>query len=166
MTTPDPATAALDGGCDCRAIRYRLHARPLFVHCCHCRWCQRETGSAFAINALIERDRVELLAGEPELVHTPSASGIGQRIARCPACRLAVWSHYGGAGERIAFVRVGTLDDPDACPPDIHIFTSTKQPWVLLPPDVPAVPEYYRASERWPAESIARRAAMSPPREA
>ena len=108
-------------------------ARPLFVHCCHCRWCQRETGSAFVLNALIETDRVELLAGEPELVLTPSNSGKGQRIARCPVCRIALWSHYAGGGDLFRFVRVGTLDDPDRFPPDIHIFTSTKQPWVILP---------------------------------
>ena len=77
-----------EGGCDCRAVRYRLEDVPLFVHCCHCRWCQRETGSAFVLNAMIESDRVRLLAGEPEEVLTPSASGKGQRIARCPACRI------------------------------------------------------------------------------
>ncbi|GAB4118311.1 MAG: GFA family protein [Rubrivivax sp.] len=149
-----------DGGCDCRAVRYRMRARPLFVHCCHCRWCQRESGSAFALNALIESDRLELLAGEPELVDTPSASGRGQLIARCPTCRVALWSHYAGAGRAASFVRVGTLDDPDAMPPDIHIFTASKQPWVQLPPGTPAVPEYYDLREHWPPESLARRAAM------
>ena len=149
-----------DGGCTCRAVRYRLTSRPLFVHGCHCRWCQRETGSAFAINAMIESDRLQLLEGEPETVLTPSASGRGQKIVRCRHCRVALWSHYAGAGDAVKFVRVGTLDDPDRFPPDIHIFTSTKQPWVVLPPGVPAVPEYYRASEHWPAESLARRAAL------
>lgn len=148
---------AFDGGCDCRGVRYRLRSRPLFVHCCHCRWCQRETGSAFALNAMIEADRVELLAGTPELVDTPSASGRGQLIARCPACRLALWSHYAGAGRSVSFVRVGTLDDPDVMPPDIHIFTDSKQPWVQLPPGTPAVPEYYDRDQHWPAESLARR---------
>ena len=149
-----------DGGCDCRAIRYRMHGRPLFVHGCHCRWCQRETGSAFAINALIEAERVELLSGTPDLVETPSASGNGQRIARCPACRIAVWSHYAGGGDRFAFVRVGTLDDPDCFPPEIHIFTASKQPWVILPDGVPAVPEYYDRKLHWPAESLERRKAL------
>ena len=106
-----------DGGCDCRGVRYRMHGRPLFVHCCHCRWCQRETGSAFVLNAMIETARVTLLAGEPDIVLTPSESGGGQRIARCRTCRIAVWSHYSGGGERIRFVRVGTLDDPDRFPP-------------------------------------------------
>ena len=132
-----------DGGCDCRAVRYRLTATPLFVHCCHCRWCQRETGSAFALNAMIETERVQLLAGEPERVPTPSSSGKGQQIARCPHCRIALWSHYSGAGDAISFVRVGTLDAPDRFPPDIHIFTASKQPWVLLPSGVPAMAEYY-----------------------
>jgi hypothetical protein len=154
------APEAFEGGCDCREVRYRLTSRPMFVHCCHCRWCQRESGASFALNALIESDRVELLHGEPEVVHTPSNSGRGQRIARCPKCRIALWSNYAGAGEAIRFVRVGTLDDPDAFPPDIHIFTATRQPWVVLPPGVPAVPEYYKSSEMWPAESLARRAAV------
>ena len=157
--TRDPSLP-LDGGCTCGAVRYRMTTIPLFVHCCHCTWCQRETGSAFAINAMIEADRVTLLKGEPEPVNTPSNSGKGQKIARCPTCRVAVWSHYAGAGERVCFVRVGTLDAPDRLPPDIHIFTSTKQRWVVLPPGTPAVAEYYQASRHWPEESLDRRAAL------
>jgi hypothetical protein len=128
----------------------------MFVHCCHCRWCQRETGSAFALNAMLERDRVELLSGEAETVDTPSNSGKGQKIVRCPRCRVAVWSHYAGAGEAVCFVRVGTLEEPDRVPPDIHIFTSSKLPWVVLPEGVPAVPEYYSARDYWPAASLER----------
>ena len=154
------ATSPHDGGCTCRAVRYRLSSGPLFVHCCHCRWCQRETGSAFALNAMIEADRVQLVIGEVEVVDTPSLSGKGQKVSRCPRCRVAVWSNYAGAGEAVRFVRVGTLDEPDRLPPDIHIFTASKQPWVVLPPDMPAVPEYYKASERWPPDSLARRAAL------
>jgi hypothetical protein len=160
-STSDPRAFA-EGGCTCRAVRYRLTSRPLFVHCCHCRWCQRETGTAFALNALIERDRVQLLASEPETVLTPSESGVGQRIVRCPACRIAVWSHYGhGAlSDAVRFVRVGTLDDPDLLPPDIHIFTMSKQPWVKLDPAVPAVHEYYDPATLWPPESRERRRAL------
>jgi hypothetical protein len=159
MTTRDD-DRPLEGGCDCRLVRYRLTSRPLFVHCCHCRWCQRETGSAFALNAMIETDRVQRMAGEAELVPTPSASGKGQTIARCPRCRLALWSHYAGGGHAVSFVRVGTLDEPDRLPPDIHIFTSSKQPWVVLPPGTPAVPEYYDRRQYWPDESLARREAL------
>ena len=149
-----------EGGCDCREVRYRLASRPMFVHCCHCRWCQRETGASFALNALIESDRVELLHGEPEIVDTPSNSGKGQKIARCPKCRIALWSNYGGAGDVVRFIRVGTLDNPDAFPPDIHIFTASKQPWVVIPPGARAMPEYYKSSEVWPKESLERRAAV------
>ena len=156
----------LEGGCTCRHIRYRMESEPLFVHCCHCRWCQRETGASFALNAMIEAGRVTLLAGEPELVDTPSASGMGQRIARCPKCRVAVWSHYAGAGPVVRFVRVGTLDEPDRLPPDVHIFTASKQPWVLIPPGTPSVPEYYEREKLWPAESLARRQAILPQIEA
>ena len=151
----------MEGGCDCGKTRYRLTSRPLFVHCCHCRWCQRETGAAFALNAMIEADRVELLGGAPEAVTTPSNSGKGQKIWRCPDCKIALWSNYGGAGEKVHFVRVGTLDNPDLLPPDIHIFTSTKQPWVILPEGTPAFPEYYDYREEWPPESIERRKALS-----
>ncbi len=155
-----------EGGCDCRHVRYRLLTRPLFVHGCPCRWCQRDSGAAFALNARIESDRVQPLAGAPELVLTPSDSGLGQRIARCPQCRLALWSHYAGSGPAVSFVRVGTLDDPDLLPPDVHIFTASKQPWVQLAPGTPAVPEYYDRDQLWPAESLARRAAILPQIEA
>lgn len=150
----------LEGGCGCRTVRYRMLTAPLFVHCCHCSWCQRETGSAFALNAMIESDRVEILSGEVELIDTPSNSGKGQKIARCPTCRIALWSNYAGAGPSFRFVRVGTLDDARSIRPDIHIFTSTKQPWVILPPDVPAMPEYYDRERYWPPESLARRVAL------
>jgi hypothetical protein len=152
----------IEGGCDCRGIRYRMETAPLFVHCCHCRWCQRESGASFALNAMIETERLTLLCGEPEHMLTPSESGLGQTIVRCPVCRIALWSHYAGAGTILAFVRVGTLDDPDRFPPDVHIFTTTKQPWVILPPGVPAVAEYYERDRLWPAESLARRDHLLP----
>lgn len=155
---PSHSVYPLTGGCDCRQVRYRMESAPLFVHCCHCRWCQRETGASFALNALIEADRVTLLGAEPEIIDTPSASGRGQKIARCPTCRIAVWSSYSSPLYR--FVRVGTLDTPDVVPPDIHIFTASKQPWVLLPPGVPAMSEYYDLNQYWPAQSLARRQAL------
>jgi hypothetical protein len=149
-----------DGGCTCRQVRYRMTSRPMVVHCCHCTWCQRETGSSFALNAMIESDRVVLQSGEPEMVDTPSNSGKGQKIARCPTCRIALWSHYAGAGSAIRFVRVGTLDEPARLPPDIHIFIATKQPWVVLPGGARAFAEYYKSAEEWPKESLERRAAV------
>jgi hypothetical protein len=114
-----------DGGCTCRFVRYRMASKPLIVHCCHCRWCQRESGASFALNALIEADRVQLLHGDVEVITTPSKSGNGQKIARCPKCRIAVWSNYYQAGDVIRFIRVGTLDEPDRLPPDIHIYQAT-----------------------------------------
>ncbi len=149
-----------EGGCTCRQVRYRMTSNPMIVHCCHCRWCQRETGSAFVINAMIEADRVAVLTGEVEIIDTPSESGHGQRISRCPKCHVAVWSNY--SSDAIHCVRVGTLDDPDRLPPDIHIFTASKQPWVVLPPDIPVVEEYYETSNMWPADSLARLVAVMP----
>ena len=159
---PGTADFPAHGGCDCGSVRYRLETPPLFVHCCHCRWCQRESGASFALNAMIEADRVTNLGVEPEVVHTPSESGAGQKIARCPKCRVAVWSHYAGTGPVTRFVRVGTLDNPDLLSPDIHIFTRSMQPWIMLPGGVPAVPEYYEREQYWPPESLARREKMLP----
>ncbi len=154
-----------EGGCTCRALRYRMTSAPMFVHCCHCRWCQRETGASFALNALIEADRVHLLQGAPEVIDTPSASGTGQQISRCPQCRIALWSNYAGAGDAVRFIRVGTLDEPDRLPPDVHIFTASKQPWVLLDPRVPAVAAYYRTADVWSAASLERRRALQAARQ-
>ena len=163
MTGPEVGKVMpLDGGCDCRHVRYRMTTRPLIVHCCHCSWCQRESGAAFALNAMIEADRVRLLSGEVRLVDTPSASGEGQKIARCPRCLIALWSHYAGAGPILSFVRVGTLDEPDRLPPEIHIFTSTKQAWLQIPAGTPAVAGYYDREKYWSAESLARSRAILP----
>jgi hypothetical protein len=151
--------APLAGGCSCGAVRYRMITMPMFVHCCHCRDCQRQTGSAFVLNALSEADRVEVLAGAPEPVSMPTDSGRPHDIYRCPACRVAVWSDYGRRGVML-FVRVGTLDDPAAITPDVHIYTRSKLPWVELPEGVPAFETYYDLKTLWPAESLKRREAL------
>ena len=141
----------LEGGCACGAVRYRLASDPLFVHCCHCLNCQRQTGSAFAINMLIEADRLEVLAGELQPVDAPRDDGSMQRIYRCPSCQIAVYSEY--TRPEVRFVRAGTLDAPSSVAPDIHIFTKSKLPWVTLPESVPAVEVYYDRKKMWPAES-------------
>ena len=144
------------GGCTCGQVRYQLKQKPLYVHCCHCRWCQRETGSSFALNAMIEADSVELLTGQVEQTTIPTNSGKGQKFSRCPNCRVTLWSNYGGAGDLFHFVRVGSLDNPDLVPPDIQIFTSSKQPWVELQQNIPAVAEFYDRKAYWPEASLAR----------
>jgi len=148
----------LTGGCSCGAIRYRLRSAPMFVHCCHCKDCQRQTGSAFVLNALFEADRVEIVSGAPEGVTMPTESGRPHDIYRCRECRIALWSTYGGRPQ-IRFVRVGTLDEPSALPPDVHIYTRSKLPWVKLPESTPAFEAYYDSKLLWPAESLARRSA-------
>ncbi|APW44844.1 GFA family protein [Rhodoferax saidenbachensis] len=163
---PLPVIYPLEGGCGCKAVRYRMTMAPMFVHCCHCRWCQRESGSAFALNAMIESDRVVNLGMEPEIVHTPTESRMGQKVARCPICKVAVWSHYAGTGPIAKFVRVGTLDCPDTLPPDVHIFVQSKQPWVVLTGDAPVFDAYYDRDALWPRESLARREALLPQIEA
>lgn len=150
------AYSGIAGGCACGHVRYEVFRQPMFVHCCHCRWCQRETGAAFVINALIESEDVRLIRGTPLAVQTPSESGAGQLIRRCPRCMVAIWSHYSAAGEAVSFLRVGTLDDPNVFSPDIHIYCESKLEWVLLPDDVPALPRYYQRPNLWPSESIER----------
>jgi hypothetical protein len=147
------------GGCACGAVRFRMETAPMFVHCCHCRDCQRQTGSAFVLNALIEADRITLLSGEPEAVPVPTDSGRPHDIYRCPACRTALWSDYGRRAA-LRFLRVGTLDEPHALQPDVHIFTRSKAPWVDLPEGTPAFEVYYDTARLWPAESLERRRAI------
>lgn len=146
----------LCGKCTCGHVRYYMTEQPLIVHCCHCTWCQRETGTAFALNAVIEASAVKIENGECELINTPSQSGNGQTIARCPKCHVAVWSHYYQAGPNIFFIRVGTLDHPENLPPDIHIYTSTKQPWVIIPQGTPSTLEFYKPREVWTPENLQR----------
>jgi hypothetical protein len=147
--------AALSGSCSCGAVRYALSSAPMFVHCCHCRDCQRQTGSAFVLNALIEAGRMEV-AGETAAFPQPTDSGRPHIIHRCAPCGTALWSTYGGR-EAIRFVRVGTLADPSACPPSVHIYTRSKLPWVEIPDGIPAFTAYYDAKTLWPPESLARR---------
>ena len=150
--------AGLEGGCSCGAVRFRLTSSPMFVHCCHCLNCQKHTGSAFVINALIESDRVERIQGEPVPIEMPLNGGSPNQIFRCPSCRVAVWSVYGGRSA-VLFVRGGVLDDPTAVTPDVHIYTRSKLPWVRLPESVPAFEEFYDTKALWPAESLERRKA-------
>jgi hypothetical protein len=150
-----------EGGCACGEVRYRLASEPMFTHCCHCLNCQRQTGSAFVINVLIEADRVEVVSGSPEPIDVPRDHGSTQRIFRCPTCQVAVFSEY--TRPEVRFVRAGTLDDPSTVAPDVHIFTRSKLPWVALPEPVPAFEVYYDSKALWPAESLARlQAAMAP----
>ena len=147
-------SVAREGGCACGAVRYRLTTDPLFTHCCHCLNCQRQTGSAFVINLLIEAARMELLAGVPQPVEVLRDDGSKQRIFRCPTCQVAVFSEYGRPGVR--FVRGGTLDQPDEIAPDVHIFTRSKVSWITLPDAVPAFDEFYDTKTLWPASSLER----------
>jgi len=153
----------LEGGCACGSVRYRLESAPMFVHCCHCRDCQRQTGSAFVLNALIETDRVSILGGGTARSAMPTDSGRPHGVDRCTACGTAVWSEYGGVAA-LRFVRVGTLDNPAALVPDVHIYVRSKLPWVELPKGVPAFEAYYDSKELWPAASLERRRAIFRPK--
>ena len=150
---------SLEGGCACGALRYSLASTPMFVHCCHCRDCQRLTGSAFVINALIETGRITMLSGDLTPIAMPTESGRPHDVYRCPGCQTVVWSDY-GRRPGLRFVRVGTLDDPAALPPDVHIYIRSKLPWVTLPEATPAFDGYYDPKSLWPAASLERRRAI------
>ncbi|HEX2732893.1 MAG TPA: GFA family protein [Polyangiaceae bacterium] len=147
------------GGCACGAARYRLKVDPMFVHCCHCRDCQRQTGTAFVLNALIETSELELVQGNLSRSVMPTDSGRPHGIDRCSACGSALWSEYGGIAA-LRFVRVGTLDEPSSVSPDVHIYTRSKLPWVQLPQGVPSFEAYYDSKQLWPAASLQRRSAI------
>ena len=149
-----PMAKRLEGGCACGSVRYRLLAKPMRVHCCHCTNCQRQTGSAFVLNAIIETASIRRLRGKPEAVSVPRENG-RHDIYRCRRCKVAVWSDYGGR-KGIRFVRVGTLDDPSALRPDMHIYTRAKAPWIKLPKGTPAFRDYYDTKKVWPAKSLRR----------
>ena len=155
-TTEDPHY----GSCACGHVRYRMNSNPLVVHGCHCSLCQRQNGSAFAVNALIEEDRVDLLEGDVVGITVPSPSGANQTIFRCPKCQVALWSYYLVFHDGVRFIRVGTLDDPSRLPPDVHIYTASKQPWFELPENALAVEEYYVTDDVWREESLERRKAL------
>ncbi len=150
-----------EGGCTCGEVRYRALSMPLIVHACHCRWCQRQTGAPHALNAVFESDRIEVTRGAVEEVTVASPSGAGQIIARCPTCRIALWSNYLSSAlrEHLRFLRVGTLDNPDLMGPDVHIYTSAKMPWYVIPEGHLAVDEFYDLGATWSPESLARMAA-------
>jgi len=148
-------TEPLEGGCFCKAVRYRLASAPIFVHCCHCLNCQSQTGSAFVINAMIETERIAMLSGDLTVSALRSGSGGPHDIYRCSKCLCAVWSDYGHR-PGLRFLRVGTLDDPTAVAPDVHIFTRSKQPWVALPEGVPAFEVFYDRKTLYPAETFER----------
>jgi len=157
------ATPCYEGGCACGKVRYRATANPMIVHACHCRLCQRQTGSSNVVNALFEADRITLLSGELTIDLLPTPSGNGQLVWRCNDCKVAVWSAYliNAEGENMLFLRVGTLDEPAMMPPDVHIFTSTRLPWYIIPDDQPAVERFYDVEATWSAESKRRRKALT-----
>ena len=160
---PNPRSTAglvpIEGGCACGLVRFQLHKEPMFVHCCHCTRCQRETGGPFAHHAMVEFTEMSLISGEPEFVKVPTDSGNTHWVARCPACQTAMWNEHGSRKAITRYVRVGTLDQPSRFPPLAHIYVRSKQPWLQLPPEAPAFDAYYDAAKIWPPGSLERYAA-------
>lgn len=164
IKTEQQGDTSLEGGCTCGHVRYRLSSRPLIVHGCHCTLCQKQSGGAYAVNALIEEDQVEILSGSLSVCRVATPSGAGQSITRCESCGVAVWSKYHAlpkVGNQVLFIRVGTLDDPATMPPDVHIHTSSKQPHVAFADQAPRFEEFYNPKSVWSPESIERYSDMA-----
>ena len=142
-----------EGGCACGAVRYRLAAAPLIVHACHCRDCQRLTGSAFAVNLWIERRFVETDHARLSSNTVAAGSGKPHEIFRCPQCGTALYSKYHAAPGDTVLLRAGTLDRPETVTPDVHIFTRSKVPWLDLPDGARTFDSFYKLAEVWPDDS-------------
>ena len=145
------------GRCACGSVEFVITDEPLFVNVCHCHRCQRESGSPFACNVLIEADRLELRSGAVAPIRVPTDSGRAHDIHRCTACGAPMWSIY----ERLSpirFIRVGNFDleSRAALRPKAQIFTQSKLPWVVMPESLPAFDGFYDIKELWPQASIAR----------
>ena len=142
-----------EGGCACGAIRYKLTRSPLIVHACHCRDCQRLSGSAFVVNLWIERGCVETDHARLAANMLTAGSGKPHEVFRCPQCGTAIYSRYHAAPGDTVLLRAGTLDHPERVAPDVHIFTRSKAPWLPLPAGVAAFESFYQLAEFWPEAS-------------
>ena len=148
----------LAGGCACGALRYKLTADPLIVHACHCRDCQRLTGSAFVTNIWIERKFVEAGPAVPKSFKLTAGNGKHHEVFFCDAahtcganitCRRAIPCWF--ASERLIIRK-----------PDVHIFTRSKVPWLDLPKDVPAFESFYSMNVVWSVQSKSGSVVMLP----
>ena len=121
-----------EGGCQCGSVRYRLNAEPLALAVCHCRDCQRQSGSAFALSLFVPRKAFRLLSGELKTFATVCDSGRTKECAFCGSCGTRIYHQ----GKRGMSIKAGTLDDTSNLSPDAHYWTKRKQPWVEIPDGV------------------------------
>lgn len=152
---------AMEGGCACGEVRYRVDADPIFVNNCHCSLCQRQSGAASAVNAFVEVEHLHLLSGKLREHDVPTGSGKVQTIIRCAACGTAVWSHYPRLGRLGAAIRVGTLDDGAAIRPDAAIFVADRMDWAALPDGVPVFETSYKPADILPPDRLSRLMALA-----
>ena len=148
------------GGCACGALRYEVRGEPIFVNHCHCRLCQRQTGSVGVLNAFFESDRVAVIQGELTEHIFKAGSGGDHIVCRCAECGTAVFSYYPRVGRLGTGIRVGSFDDPDAFTPTAVVFTESRMHWAPLPEGIPAFEQYYNPFELLNEASVARLKAM------
>ena len=148
------------GGCGCGHVQYSVVGEPIFANNCHCRLCQRQTGSTSVVNAFFESERITLVQGELTEHVVTAGSGGAHTICRCGQCGTALWSRYPRLGTLGSGLRVGTLDEPGSITPDAVIFTESAMPWVALPTDIPTFAQTYDFREVLAADKVARLMAL------
>lgn len=124
----------LTGGCQCGGLRYEVRAEPLSVYVCHCTECQRQSGSAFAMSAVVPRPALVYLSGRPKRCSRKADSGNTIDGDFCPDCGVRL-AHYPSANDKVAILKPGTLDDTRWLVPVGHIWTRSAQAWVTIPDD-------------------------------
>jgi hypothetical protein len=127
----------IEGGCNCKAIRYRIDAAPVIVAQCHCRNCQRQSGSAFSVNLMVPAAKVETTGALTTYVDHDTASGNPVYRRFCGQCGSPIFSDL-HEGKGMTIVKAGTLDDPGAFVPALSVWTATAWPWVAPLPGVKA----------------------------
>jgi hypothetical protein len=130
----------LSGGCACGAIRYECSVEPLASFNCHCRDCQRETGSAFASIIAVPRASVTLVQGRPKYFGLTADSGFTTSRAFCGECGSPLFGQPNRRPDMLT-LRAGSLDDPSQFKPNQNIYTATAQPWDFMDPALPKFPK-------------------------
>lgn len=129
----------LTGGCQCGAVRYRVNADPVAIYCCHCSECRHQSSSAFGISVIVPVAAVTLLQGELRIWSRPTLSGKKLDCAFCPTCGSRLW-HVNDPPEDTLSLKGGSIDGGVDLSEATHIWTASKLPGVVLPPDVPTFP--------------------------
>ena len=145
---------SLTGGCICGQVKYQIIDKPLFTQACHCKDCKVLTGSSYVVNSSILENTL-IVEGEVSSTELKAGSGASYKTYFCTKCGNYVYADYDSAVGRLT-VRTKTLDNSEKFPPQVHIFTKDKDPWLNLSEDVICFKEMYDQKKTWPEDSLNR----------